>query len=320
MRRATRIVFLLAIVTATALGSESLFVGGGAPNIKIHLLRQTPASPSRLPPILLLHPYGAPCAKAYDLPAFPLMKELAVDRAVFAMDFRGFGESSKPVQSGPVGRASDAAQDVIAVIEYITRTTGSPKVALLGWSWGGAVAPIVATMRPDLIDRVVVIGAMHSFALPMMTQPFATNDTPPHFSPANVAYLRMETGKVLGHWKMMLAGRKDLVDEQTIESVAEMAERCSAGAPNAGPGFTIRPMGPMQDLFEIWNNRPIYDAAQVKVPVLVIRGDRDAFADKNLTSKLPRAKELVISDATHWLPYEKSRTKLVRALREFFAQ
>jgi pimeloyl-ACP methyl ester carboxylesterase len=117
----------------------------------------------------------------------------------------------------------------------------------------------------------------------------------------------------------MYPGRKDLVGAATIGSIAALAERCSAGAPNAAPGFTVRPMGPSQDLFEIWSDRPIDEAARVKVPVLVIRGDRDVFADKALASRLPQAKEVVIPDATDWLPYEKNFTELVRVLREFFS-
>ena len=247
------------------------------------------------------------------------MKELAVDRDVYAMDFRGFGQSSKPAESRPVGRAADAVRDVIAVITYIRRTTGTEKVALLGWSWGGVVAPMVAATQPAVIEKVAVLGAMYAFPLPMMTQPFASKEEPARFGPQVVAYQKIETGKVLGHWTMMLGERKDLVDAATIDSIAVLAERCSTGAPHAAHGFTVRPMGPLQDLFEIWSSRPIYEAAQVEVPVLVIRGDRDVFADKALASKLPRAKEVVIPDATHWLPYEKNRGELVRVLREFFS-
>jgi len=320
MRQAIRMVVSVLALAVTAVGAESLLVSGGAPDVRIHLLHQAPAASSGRPPLLLLHPYGAPCAEAYDLPAFSLMKELAVDRHVYAMDFRGFGQSSKPVESSPVGRAGDAVSDVIAVIDYIRRATGTPKVALLGWSWGGVVAPMVVTVRPDLVEKIALVGAMHAFALPMMTQPFASKTEPARFAPQSLAYQKIETSKVLGHWKMMLADRKDIVDAATIEAIAALAERCSAGAPDAAPGFTVRPMGPLQDLFEIWSNRPIYDAAQVRVPVLVIRGDRDVFADKALASKLPRAKELVIPDATHWLPYEKNRTEFVRALAEFLAR
>lgn len=319
MRNTVRLAVCFLAICATAVGAESFMVDGGTPGVRIHLLRQAPLTPSNRSPLLLLHPYGSPCAEAYDLPAFPLMKELADGREVYAMDFRGFGQSSKPLESHPVGRAPDAVRDVIAVINYIRSSTGTRRVALLGWSWGGVVAPMVAAAQPELIEKVAVMGAMYAFPLPMMTQPFASKEEPSRFVPQAVAYQKIETSKVLDHWTMMLGERKDLVDATTVASIAALAERCSAGAPNATLDFTIRPMGPLQDLFEIWSSHPIYEAAQVKVPVLVIRGDRDVFADKTLASKLSQAKEVVISDATHWLPYEKNRIELVRVLREFFS-
>ena len=294
-------------------------VPGGDAGISIHVLRVTAPNPSRKPPILLLHPYGAPSAEAYDLPGFPLMRELAADgREVFAMDARGFGRSSKPAAPVPVGRAAEAVRDVVAVIGFIRSTTGASQVDLFGWSWGGVVAPMVAIERPDLVRRLALLGAMGGFQLPMMTQPFAAKDDPTRFGPKSVAYQKAETAKVLGHWRMMLGNRMDLVEPATLAAVEALAERASAGAPGAAPGFTLRPMGPLQDLFEIWSNRPIYAAERVKVPTLVIRGDRDSFADQALARRIPRAQEVVVSEATHWLPYERNRGAFVSALREFF--
>jgi len=312
------ILLLLTPSAGNAQTASSVSVPGGEPGISINVLRMAAAKPSGRAPILLLHPYGAPCAQAYDLADFSLMRDLAATgRDIFAMDARGFGRSSKPAHTAPVGRANDAVKDVVAVIDYVRKVTGAKQVALFGWSWGAVVAPMVAIERPELIERLALFGAMYAFDLPIMTQPFAAKDDARRFAPASVAYQKIETNKVLGHWKMMLAERKDLVDDATIASIEALAERCSAGAPAAAPGFTVRPMGPLQDLFEIWSGRPIYDASRVKVQTLVIRADRDFFADKALAGKLPQAREVVIADATHWLPYEKNRAALVGALREF---
>ena len=51
---------------------------------------------------------------------------------------------------------------------------------------------------------------------------------------------------------------------------------------------------------------------------MVIRGDLDLFADKALARKLPQAREVVIANATHWLPYEANRAALVTTLNDFF--
>lgn len=67
-------------------------------------------------------------------------------------------------------------------------------------------------------------------------------------------------------------------------------------------------MGPLEDLYWIWNNRPLYDVSQIISPVLVIYGEDDWFAEKDMRSKLTgakRKKEVVIPHATHWAVYEK---------------
>ncbi|WP_155248198.1 MULTISPECIES: alpha/beta hydrolase [Bradyrhizobium] len=71
--------------------------------------------------------------------------------------------------------------------------------------------------------------------------------------------------------------------------------------------------------FEIWSARPIYDAAKIKVPTLVVRGDRDSFADKQLAAKIPGAQETVVVDATHWGPYERNRDGFTAASRAFLS-
>ncbi|WP_256587971.1 alpha/beta hydrolase, partial [Pseudomonas sp. FW306-2-11AD] len=67
----------------------------------------------------------------------------------YAIDFHGFGHSSRPNGDTPIGRAPDAVRDVIAVIEAIRKETGAAKVSMVGWSWGAVVAPMVAIARPD---------------------------------------------------------------------------------------------------------------------------------------------------------------------------
>lgn len=125
---------------------------------------------------------------------------------------------------------------------------------------------------------------------------------------------------MLGHWRMMLRGTEGLVDEATIARVQALAERCGHTDPAATPRVVTRPMGPLADLFEIWSDRPIYEGRQVGAPTLVIRGDRDLFADRRLASEIPGATERVVVDATHWVPYERHRDQVLTATRQFLAR
>lgn len=326
MRRLKPVLMMMAALvafapTARAGDRTETIVAGGDPNIAIHLIGKKPAGAPSRSPVLLLHAFGSPCAEAFDLaPGLSWMDDLtSAGFSPYAIDFRGFGRSSRPDGDAPIDRAPDAVRDVIAVIETLRTETGAAKVSLVGWSWGAVVAPMVAIERPDLIDRLVLVGAMHGFKLPMMTEPFAAKDNPNRFGPARVPYQKLDASLVLGHWHMMMKGSPGLVDAETIAKVQGLAERCGHTAADTGAKIVTRPMGPLADLFEIWSDRPIYDAAKVRVPTLVVRGDRDVFADKELAAKIPGAQETIVTDATHWGPYERNRDKFVAATRSFLS-
>lgn len=68
---------------------------------------------------------------------------------VFALDQRGHGKSSKGLNEGNL---DNLALDVVSVIEHL----GFP-VLLIGQSFGGLVALIVAGRRPEIVARLVLI-------------------------------------------------------------------------------------------------------------------------------------------------------------------
>jgi pimeloyl-ACP methyl ester carboxylesterase len=80
-----------------------------------------------------------------------------------AFDRRGHGKS--PDSNQPFHYAA-MADETIAFLEYLDR-----KVHLIGHSDGGIVALLVVLKRPDLVDRVVLVGANfhHRGLLPVAT-------------------------------------------------------------------------------------------------------------------------------------------------------
>jgi pimeloyl-ACP methyl ester carboxylesterase len=208
-------------------------------------------------------------------------------------------------------------RDADEIVKEIERRTGSPKVSLVAWSWGGVVAPMLAAKLPTHVDRMVLFGAMHAFPLAPMTAALAAKDEPARFGRSQTPYHKIEAKHAFDHWRMMRQGTNDLASREAVEEAESLMRRCGNAENVNGEEFVSRPMGPLADLFEIWSNRPIYDASQISVPTLVIAGDRDVYADRDLPKKLPNATGLVIRDATHWLPFEKNRESLFRATREF---
>lgn len=80
-----------------------------------------------------------------------LASKLASDYRVITVDLRGHGQSS----DGPDYELHSLSEDVLALIT--ARGLGS--ASLVGWSMGGTVAMDIALRRPDVVDRLVLVGA-----------------------------------------------------------------------------------------------------------------------------------------------------------------
>ena len=97
-------------------------------------------------PVVLLNHWGA------NLDNFdpPIVEGLAVDRPVYAMDYRGVGQSD-----GLAPRTvREMATDIIAAI----RALGLKQVDVIGFSLGGFVAQQVLIDAPELLRRVILAG------------------------------------------------------------------------------------------------------------------------------------------------------------------
>ena len=268
--------------------------------------------------VLFLEPFGVPSAEAFDVPGYSWMEELAKGGYdAWALDFRGFGKSTRPaamehppLENPPVVRATDAIKDVEAAVEFIQKRRSVGRVSIIGWSWGAVVAGMYAAEHPEKVNKLVLYGAMHCFRLPSMTHPL--EDRPGVLKVKLPAYQLATFEMTLHHWKMMLKGR-ELVASEAIEAVRKVFIESDPTSRTRTPHSIRRPVGPLVDLYYIWSDKPIYDAAKIKAPMLLIRGDEDFFADPTFLSRLTgtmQKKEVVITDATHWVLYEKNRDRL----------
>jgi pimeloyl-ACP methyl ester carboxylesterase len=98
--------------------------------------------------VVLCH--GAPGAGGFD--PDPTHTQ-ARGVALLSVDRPGYG-GSDPVPAGEWATVDSAADDLAVVLDGL----GAENVGVVGWSAGGRVALALAARRPDLVDRVVVIG------------------------------------------------------------------------------------------------------------------------------------------------------------------
>ncbi len=283
--------------------------------------------------VILLAPLSIPTLLAFDVEHYSLMDVLAKQGFdVWAIDFIGEGHSSYPevmqISPAPKGifplRATDAEQQLDVVIQFIKKNTGIRSISLLGWSWGSVVAALYTSQHPQAIQTLILYASMYNALLPnsiqnMMLDPFQTSQGT--FNNQLPAYQNIPWAEIQERWISMTQGHTDIATPDALQAV-EHAYLQSDPRPFI-PGTLRRPMGPMQDLFSIWHQQPIYPIANITTPTLVIYGDLDLFADHHLYDQLSGArikKQIVIPQATHWLIYEKNRTVFYNSVISFLKE
>src|SRR5687767_2908929 len=99
------------------------------------------------PTLVLLHGYSDSW-RSY----LPLMASLSDRFRVVAISYRGHGDSSKPADGYDMATLS---ADVVGVIEAL----GIDKAIMVGHSMGSLVAQRIALQCPQLVEKLILIGA-----------------------------------------------------------------------------------------------------------------------------------------------------------------
>lgn len=291
---------------------------------QLHLKEKKLANGGSGKVIVLVNPLSIPSLSAFDVPDYSLMDSLAAKGYdVWGIDFTGEGKSSYPdsmkKSPAPTGvyplEAKEAIPELKSGIDYITQRTHQKSVDVLGWSWGAVVGAMYAIQYPKQVNHLVLYGAMYSAQLaesiqPIFIKPFESESGV--FNQKLPSYQNIPWKIIESHWKMMIGNNPSIATESAINAVGKVY--VTADPKPFMNNSLRRPMGPMKDLFTIWNGQAIYKIDDLTTPTLVIYGDQDLFADHNLYSKLNNVKtkqEVVLPEATHWLIYEKTRAKFV---------
>jgi pimeloyl-ACP methyl ester carboxylesterase len=107
----------------------------------------------------------------WDIPikGYSVMDYL-VDRGidVYAVECRGYGKSTKPY--GFDVRVETMAEDLKRVFSVIREKSGVDKVSAVGHSSGGLVLMVAAGLRPDLLDRIVLVGTPYKSINPLFRE------------------------------------------------------------------------------------------------------------------------------------------------------
>jgi pimeloyl-ACP methyl ester carboxylesterase len=246
-------------------------------------LAGTLLDPGAKSPVVLIVPGSGPTDRDGNSPLgitaapYRLLADALATRGVASVriDKRGMFGSKAAIADANAVTIADYAADVHSWVDAIRRRTGRACVWVLGHSEGGIVA-LKAAQQPVGICGVVLVSTPGRLLADTLRAQFRAN-------PANAAILPAAIRAI----NTLEAGQR--VDPATLP------EPLPRIFPAAVQGFMI-------DLF---GQRPAALAAALKVPVLVVQGDRDIQVGVDdarvLAAAAPGATLAVIPGANHVL-------------------
>lgn len=304
-----------------------------APWLTLALRAVAPAAGAKRA-VLLLHGATLPGFLFDPRPPAPsLLSYLAgLGFAAYALDLRGFGDSTRP-EAGtprfdaarPFARAAECVADVADALRFLREERGHESVALMGFSWGTVVAGCFAAAHPGAASALVLYAPIHAEPNPGWMLLLRDPDDPSILSRAYGAY-RWTTAQALrDRWDSDIPV-PDKAAWRSDEVLAAALEGALASDPESGgrtpPAFRS-PNGPFADIFEAFSGRPPYDAGAIREPVLIVRGEGDSTSTDTDARRLlgtlgSRAKAYrVIVRGSHFALLERSAPALYEACGEF---
>lgn len=332
------VMVILAVAGAVSPGraalveTEDFMISSRQDGIKLYLHNKHSDSLNQAKPsktVLFLHGASYPASASFDVPIdgqswMDWLAERGYD--VYSLDVRGYGKSGRPAEmdtpaetNPPVADTAQAVEDVTRAVDFILSRRGTPRLVLVGWSWGATIAGSYATQLSDRVERLVLYG------------PQWLRDGP---APAEADIARLPAWRAVDPrlardiWlKAVPADRRDEVLPSSQFQIWLHAVHDSDPAPPA-PGMVRAPNGVVLDAMRYWGSgKPVWQPERVTMPTLVIQGEWDAEAPPamgmvlftKLTST-PMKRYVMIGRATHAALIETNRVQLYRAIQQFLEE
>jgi pimeloyl-ACP methyl ester carboxylesterase len=202
---------------------------------------------------------------------------LAKQREVWAMDLPGFGDSSLP----PNVRDADDLAPYVARI--LAATFGARAVDVVGFSFGGLTAGLVAAHNPEVIRRLFLVGVP---GLGLMREALPMRGMLPEMSNLQRAAVHRHNLRV------MMVSDEAQIDEALIELQEANVVR---------DNMRRRKIARTDVLLQVQH--------QWQCPVHGLWGDKDALYHSNL-QRIPEVLTRLnsfhlIANAGHWVAYEQ---------------
>jgi pimeloyl-ACP methyl ester carboxylesterase len=287
--------------------------------------RPSAGGSGRSAPVLYVHgaTFPATLAVGWRFDSRSWMDQLADEGFdVWAFDFLGYGGSDRydemnlaPDAGGPLGQNPLAAQQVENVIRHVLARTGAERIHIVAHSWGTQPAAKFAGDFPNLVDHLVLFA-------PILQRD--ANGAGPR--PGPLPAFNLVT--IDAQWKRFTedvpANHPPVLLERHFKPWSQAYLDTDFESRTRSPPAVKIPMGPLADAAAAWSGRLSYEAAAVKAPTFLVRGEWDSACDDrdaawfaaNFTGAKFR-QHVKIARGTHLMHVEESRFELWRVTSDF---
>jgi pimeloyl-ACP methyl ester carboxylesterase len=270
--------------------------------------------------VLLVHG-NMTSSKHWDL----LIDTLDPSCHIFALDLRGFGESTyhKPVMS-----IKDFSEDVKLFVDEI----GLRDFAMVGWSTGGAIGMQFAADHPGCCEKLILLASASTRGYPFFgTSPEGLPDVNNRLVTyeevqidsgktvaVQTAYDQKNRGFLKAMWNMLIYTERQPEEKLYKEYVDDM--------------LTQRNLAEVYHSLNTFNISAIHNGLtegtdqvkDIQIPVLVLRGDRDLVVNQRMTEEIiedfeGRARFVELKNCGH-SPLVDDLDQLKRNIEGFLAE
>jgi len=339
------IILILAGMTIQGLaaaGVASAFLRGDAwvqsePGIRLFVREVRASTTEELGvPVLLIHGAGPGSLANFDpsIPSYSLAEDVAsVGHVVYLMDVRGFGNSARPAaldskdeSTTPAVSSDEAVKDISAVVNWILERSRESKVALVGLGAGGHWAALYTVKNGDKVSHLVLLNVLYGVKAPWpMGKTLADPKNPDAFNPSAGAYRLVDGAGLMAEWDgdIPVEDKSKWHDPRVTVAYVRLALAGDATANTRKPPSIRIPQAVFKEHFEMSQGKKFWDAKDIVVPTLYVRGTRDHWSRPEdmqaLNAELvnaPRKEIVVIHDATHFLHLDRPEKGRAAFLQE----
>lgn len=312
---------------------EEHYIPSDTPGISLYVRNKRPRGIEKFGPertIVMVHGATYSSGSLYDvqLGGMSYMDYLAARGFdVFAVDVRGYGRSTRPLEmerdsnlSPPVVNTYTGVADLGYAVDFVLRHRRLNQVNIFAMSWGGTVAGAFSANNPAKVFKLALLAPQWLSDKPIPIDTGGALD----------AYRLVPVLETKTRWLSTAPenGRDSLIPTGWFEAWAEATLAEDPWSGEKTPNLLRASNGPIQDIRDYWRaGRAFYDPTQISAPTLLVHGEWDIDVTIDLARSIfqkftsaPYRRWVEIGEATHLVLMEKNRLQAFDAIASFFSE